>query len=444
MPVICLSISHHTAPVELRECMSLPPEKIEDLLTGFRDQSRHYAAISELLALATCNRLELYASVNLPAPADEASDAIYQPVLDYLVEELSLSPGLMMPYFRRYAGSQVVKHLFQVTAGLDSIALGENQILGQVEQAYETALRAGAAGHFFSSLFRAAIHTGKRVRSETEIGRHPTSISALAVQLADVTINRLAGRNILVVGAGKMGGLTIEALQAQGAQQIYLTSRTASHAAEMANKFGVTTLPYTSVPDWFTRADVVFTSLASPLPVIGRELIADAMTKRHGEPIALIDLAVPRNVDPRVKEIDQVHLFDMDDLQAFAKLSSANRDQGLNRAEAIVEEEVAEYEKLLRVMPVIGELHKKAERIRQREVKRAMRNLHVNDPEVTAQMEILSRSLVKKILHEPTMRLRQEADEAELLDYMGTLSKLFDIPQNGSKKFHAEGAEWDL
>jgi glutamyl-tRNA reductase len=441
MPVICLSISHHTAPVELRECMSLSPEKLEELLTGFRDKDRDFASITELVALSTCNRLEFYAQVE---NSGENAETVFQPLLNYMRDQLSLSPGLWMPYLRQYSGSQVVEHLFQVAAGLDSIAMGETQILGQVEQAYETALRLHGAGHVLSSLFQAAIHAGKRVRTETEIGRHPTSISALAVQLAEVTLDQLPQRNILVVGAGKMGGLTIEALQARGVRQIYLTSRTASHATQMAEKFGVATLPYAGIAGWFTQADVIFTSLASPAPVISRELIAEAMDRRNQEPITLIDLAVPRNVDPRVKEIDQVHVFDMDDLQAFAKFSSANSDQGLARAEAIVSEEAAGYEKLMRITPFIGELHKKAERIRQQEVKRAMRGLRQNDPAVNQQMEILSRSLVKKILHEPTMRLRKEADEEELLQYVGTLSKLFDIHQNGSEQFDDESAGWEI
>lgn len=441
MPVICLSISHHTAPVELRECMSLPLEKIEELLTGFRDPTQHFSAISELMVLGTCNRLEFYAATSTPEADTEGR---FQPLWEYIQAQLALSPAQLAPYFRPYAGGEAVDHLFRVAAGLDSIALGETQILGQVEHAFATALQTGGARHVLSSLVRAAIHTGKRVRSQTEIGRHPTSISTLAVQLAEVTINQLPERKILVMGAGKMGGLTIEALQAHGARQIYLTSRTDSHATQMAEKFGIASLPFASISDWFTKADVVFTSLASPLPMIGREMVADAMLKRNREPIALIDLAVPRNVDPQVKEIDQVHVFDMDDLQAFAKISSAEQDQGLARAEAIVNEQVAEYEKLLRIIPFIGELHKKADGIRQREVKRALHNLHAEDPKVTEQIELLSRSLVKKILHEPTMRLRLANSDEDLFQYVEMLSKLFDIQKNGLNHNHHEGAEWDI
>lgn len=440
MPVICLSISHHTAPVELREGISLPLEKIEELLTDFRDPDCQFTAIYELMVLATCNRLELYAST--AGPEDDA-DGGFKLLLEYMQAELALTPAQLAPYFRQFAGGQAVDHLFRVAAGLDSIALGETQILGQVENAFSTALKSGGARHVLSSLARAAIHTGKRVRSQTEIGRHPTSISTLAVQLAEVTIDHLPKRNILVVGAGKMGGLTIEALQAHGAQQIYLTSRTDSHAAQMAEKFGVASLPFASVSEWFTKADVVFTSLASPLPMIRREMVADAMVKRNREPIALIDLAVPRNVDPQVKEIDQVHVFDMDDLQAFAKVSSTEQAQELLRAETIVSEQVAEYEKLLHIIPFIGELHKKAEDIRQREVKRALRNLHEDDPKIAEQIELLSRSLVKKILHEPTMRLRLASSDEDLFEYVGMLSKLFDIQQNGLNHNHHEGAKWD-
>ncbi len=441
MQIICLSISYHNTPVELRECFSMPDEAIEAVLAQNPLRSGDFEAISELVILSTCNRMELYACVSLPAGLEEKPSAVYQPLLAYMRKVLPIS-GPFESYLHRYHGIRAARHLFKVTSGLDSIALGENQILGQVARALETALRLGSARHVLPSLFQTAIHIGKRVHSETGAGRRPASIGLLAVQLAEKELGGLTGRKILVVGAGKIGGYTLEALHAQGALTIFLANRTYQRALEMAARSGGAALPYEQLFDGLVEADVVFTATAAPVPIISAPLVEKAMAHRPRKPLSLVDLAVPRNIETRAGDLTGVHLYDMDDIQAFAREDGRESNPEIARAEAIVAEETAEYDRLLRIIPVIGELHKKAEELRRREVERALQHLHDPDPEVTQQLDLLSKSLVRKILHEPTMRLRTEANRDTLKDYLAILSALFDI-NHQSALLGDEEAPWE-
>jgi len=435
MDLICLSVSHHNTPVELRECLALTEEQIVETVSRQPIRAGLFESIFEMAVLSTCNRLEIYAVI-LPAKdaqpeMDTKSPEVDQTLLAYLGENFKIPTRRIRPYLRRYPGIQAVRHLYQVTAGLDSIAIGETQILGQVSRALDLALRIGAARHVLSSLFRSAIHAGKRVRTETEIGRHPTSLSALGVQLANEKLGGLAGLKVLVIGAGKMGTCTLEALLAQGALQVCLTNRTDQRAREMVERYGGAALAYARLFEGLAGSDIVFTATAAPQPVLHRALIAEVMARRPGRPLTLIDLAVPRNVETDVTDIPEVRVFDMDDLQSFAKDAASRSHPEIAQADAIVAEEVAAYEKLLHIIPFIGELHKKVEEIRQREVEKTLRQLRHADPQISEQIEQLSRSLVRKILHEPTMHLRSETDQETLNDYVDTLARLYDLDNNG-------------
>lgn len=428
MRVLCLSVTHHTTPLSLRECLSLSPQQIEEVLERHPIRSAPFESIRELTVLSSCNRLELYAVINPMGYPDDRSGNAGQPVIEYLDKAFGLPAREMSPYLQYFSDGQAVEHLFKVTAGLDSIAVGETQILGQVSRALENSLKAGGAHHVLSSLFRSAIHAGKRVHSETEVGRHPTSISHLAVQLARHRLGTLAGRRVLIVGAGKMGTYAIHALQGEGVQAIILVNRTFEHAAHLAEGTGVVVANYDSLADELTLADVVFTSTAAPGPIIHQAMVAEVMRARQGKPLFLVDLAVPRNVEAEVKSIRGVTLVDMDDLQAFVSTNQDGQPE-INQAQAIVDEEVSEYMKMLRIIPFIGELHRKIELIRQRELEKTMRNLKQVDPQIGEQLELFSRSLVQKIIHEPTMHLRTESDEETLNDYVDTLARLFDLSE---------------
>lgn len=429
MRLICLSVSHHNTPVELRESLSLTSDVIDSALSKSPIREGSFEPILEIVFLSTCNRLEIYALVSLQQELDENLNMIFQPVLTYLREALEIPTHPIEPYLRFYRGNSMVEHLFQVAAGLDSIAIGETQILGQVSQALERALQSGSARHVLASLFRSAIHAGKRVRNETEIGRRPISISSIAVHLAETTLGSLTNKQILVIGAGKMGGHAIASLREHGVQQLILVNRTYQRATELVAKYGGEVLPFENMPDGLKDADVVFTSTAASEPILHREMIGEVMSHRPHRPLTLVDLAVPRNVETRVREIANVQLFDMDDLQRYVTNSGVGSHQNITLAKSIVEEEVADYEKLLRVIPFIGELHKKVEHIRQSEVARTLKHLSNPDPEVLEQIDLLSRALVRKILHEPTMHLRTETNQETLNDYVDTLARLFDLSE---------------
>lgn len=432
MQLLCLSISHHNAPVELRESLSLCSEVIDGAFSKTPIRTGSFETISEMAILSTCNRLEVYALAMLPEGADERSQLALQPVLAYLQEAFEIPVSQVEPFFHPYLGIQAANHLFQVAAGLDSIAIGESQILGQVSRALDTALRLGSARHVLSSLFRSAIHAGKRVQNETEIGRHPTNISSIAVHLAEAELGTLSGQKILVIGAGKMGGYAIAALMERGASQITLTNRTYQHSFDIVNQSGgkVEVLPFERLAEGLVDADLVFTSTAAPLPIICQDLVTEVMSHRSQRPLILFDLSVPRNVESKVNEIPNVRLLDMDDIQSFVKHADLSSHPNIASAKLILEEEVAGYEKLLRVIPFIGELHKKVEKIRQQEVDRALKNLHNPEPQVSEQIELLSLALVRKILHEPTMHLRTESNHETLNDYVDTLAKLFDLSES--------------
>jgi glutamyl-tRNA reductase len=429
MQLLCLSVSHHNTPVELRECLSLPADKLDAAGLKCPLRTGRFEAIQEMAVLSTCNRLEIYALVTPPEDAAGILMPAFQPILDYLNEVFEIPIRRIEALFRPYLGSQVVEHLFQVAAGLDSIAIGETQILGQVSRALDIALRTGSVRHVLSTLFRSAIHAGKRVRTETAIGRTPTSIASIAVQLAEAALGSLAAHRVLVVGAGKVAGHTLSALRECGAHQITLTNRTHQHALDLAQQCGASVLPYERRQAGLVNADLVFTAAAVSAPVIRRDEVAEAMSGRAQRPLTMFDLSVPRNVEAAVREIPNVKLFDMDDLQAYVKQAEFDNRSDIALAKTIVAAEAAEYEKLLRVIPFIGELHKKVEIIRQREVERALRNLRNPDPQVGEQFELFSRALVRKILHEPTMHLRTESDQETLNDYVDTLARLFDISE---------------
>jgi glutamyl-tRNA reductase len=426
MHLICLSLSHQNTPLKLRESFSLRDEAITNGLQQHAINRDDFMALRELIVLSTCNRLEVYALV---ADDEEASDQAHSLLGDYLRHGLTLPIHLAQPFFRRFSGDAVVEHLFRVATGLDSIAIGETQILGQVSHALELALRLGTARHVLSGLFRAAIFSAKRVHTETEIGRHPVSLNAIAIHLAQESSGALDSKHILVIGAGKMGRGTLEALHQAGSPEIRVTSPTYAHVLEITHCCGGSPLPFDQLAEGLAWADVCFISTAAAEPVLDLERVARVTAQRSQQPLTLIDISVPRNVDPCVRRLAGVSLFDMDDLQAYAQENFTRSHQEISRALEIVQEEIQAYLKLLRIVPFIGQLHRKIEDIRQREVEKTLKRLQDASPEIGEQIELLSRSLVRKILHEPTTHLRSETNQETLNEYVDALGKLFDLSE---------------
>jgi glutamyl-tRNA reductase len=402
-----------------------------------------------MVVLSTCNRLEVYAYGNTPAdPAASnypnvrniAQDP-YRWLLNWISQTRQLSPSEFQRSLYYYQGSEAVHHLFRVAAGLDSVVLGEPQILGQVAEAFRIAESQRAAGHILSVLFRTAIHAGKRVRTETGISRNPASMSSMAIHLAEQKIGSLAEKRILIVGAGEMSRLAGEALYARGIRGVTVTNRTYAHAEELANRWGYPAVPFAQLPACLADSDLVISSTSAPQLIIDSGLVARTMQDRPDRPLALIDIAVPRDVDPAARQVPNVFLVDLDDLQGFVHQARLERERETPRVETILQEEASAFLEWLDLVPLIGALHKKAEAIRQREVERTLHRLPDLDPETRQHILMLTQSLVRKILHEPTLRLREEAGRGRLAEYGSALCVLFGLPEDEWCQDHANGGE---
>ncbi|HLF27461.1 MAG TPA: glutamyl-tRNA reductase [Anaerolineae bacterium] len=432
MTILCLGVSHHTTPVELRERLAFSPGALRAALARFdRGHTGRSQPIVELVILSTCNRLELYARVQpiqqLAANVDHAG---FSALIDFLAETRGIPTVEFESYVYRRTRTAAVRHLCRVAAGLDSMILGEPQILGQVTEAYEAALGQSAAGPVLSALFRTAIHAGKRARAETAISRNPASVSSVAVRLAEHVVGQLASRRVLVIGAGAMGQLAVEALRARGVAHIAVVSRSHQRAAELAQDWNGQAYRFDQLAQALSQADIVIASTGAPHTVIDPGLVHDALRTRADRPLVFIDIAVPRDVDPSVRDIPGAYVFDIDDLQSRLGGAIAERQREVPRVEAIVAQEVAAFAEWLHgieVMPVIADLRQQAETIRQRELERTLSHLADLDPQTRERIERLSRALVNQLLHEPTLRLRAEASNGHAAAYAEAVRYLFGL-----------------
>ncbi len=442
--ILCLGLSHHTAPLELREQLNYSPSVLKTALARFGcGYASRPKGITELVIVSTCNRLEVYACVSNDA-ALNTSQPLFTPLLDFLAETRGIDISKFEPYLYHYHGLESALHLCRVASGLDSMIVGEPQILGQVAEDYEAAMSQGAAGPVLSALFRTAIRAGKRARTETAISRNPASISSVAVKLAEKVLGELANRHAVIVGAGEMAELAIESLRTRGVQHVTVVNRTRQRASELAERWGGQPLNFEQLAQALQAADIVITSTGAPHTIINSALVQEAMLHRAQRPLLLIDIAVPRNIDPAVSEIPGVHLFDIDQLHQRLESSLAGRQNEIPNVEAIIEQEVAAFESWLRhvdILPLITDLRCKAEEIRRHELKRTLRYLPDLDPETLKHIEHLSESLVNKLLHEPTRRLRVEAGNGHATQYAQVTRHLFGLEESSNQFAIMEGLE---
>ena len=409
--LVCLGLSHRTAPVELRErfgTLGLGAERCPEVL--------------EHAVLSTCYRVELYAF--LVDGVEDARGAL----LDALADAHGVEREELVDHLYVHAGEDVARHLSRVATGLDSLVLGEAEILGQVRDAYESA--GDAAGPALTLLFRTAITAGRRARSETAIGANPATASSMALALADGVLGDLRARHALVVGAGRIGLQTLKAVTGRGVTDIAVANRTAEHATQAAARFGGSAYSLEDLEHALAWADLVVTATSAEEPVLRADLVRAAMAQRAERPLVIVDLAVPADVERTVADIDGVSLFDVDDLRAGLDDALAARLAEVPQVEAIVEEEVAGFGRRYReleIEPLLAALRLQAEGIREQEVERALRRLGETNPEIAAQLEHLSRTLVKKLLHEPTVRLRERAGDGDVDDVAAAVRELFGL-----------------
>jgi glutamyl-tRNA reductase len=411
--LVCLGLSHRTAPVELRErigSLGLDAERCP--------------AVVEHVALQTCYRVELYA--RLTSGVEDARDE--------LVDALSTAHGvtreLLLDHLYVHAGEDVARHLCRVASGLDSIVLGEAEIIGQVRDAFEAAVDEETIGDVLTLLFRTAITAGRRARAETAIGSNAATASSLALALAEGVLGELRDRRVLVIGAGRIGLQTLKAAQGRGLARIAVANRTKAHAVEVASRFAATAHGLDELASALAEADVAISATSSETPVVGVGVVRAAMALRSERPLVLVDLAVPADIEREVADIDGVRLFDVDDLRAGLDDAMAARLREVPRVEAVVEDEVEGFGRRYReleVEPLLSELRRRAESIREREVERALRELGEVDPAVAERMEHLSRMLVKRLLHDPTVRARERAGAGNADEVVDAVRDLFGI-----------------
>ncbi len=411
--LVCLGLSHRTAPVELRE-------RIGALGPG----AARCPAVLEHVSLQTCYRVELYAL--LTDAVDDARDEL----LDALSDAHGVERDLLVDHLYVHSGEDVARHLGRVGAGLDSLVLGEAEILGQLGDAFEAGMSAGTVGPILKLLFRSAIATGRRARAETAIGANPATASSMALALAEGALGGLRGRRLLVLGAGRVGLQTLKAASGRSFGALAVANRTPERAREVAERFGATPWGLDGLQEALAEADVVVTATSSESPILGTDPVRAAMSLRPDRPLVLVDLAVPADVEREVGGIDGVRLFDVDDLRAGLDDAMAARLREVPRVEAILEEDVAEFGKRYReleVEPLLAELRRQAESIRERELERALRDLGELDPAIAERVDHLTRALVKKLLHDPTVRLRERAGEGDADEVADTVRELFGI-----------------
>jgi glutamyl-tRNA reductase len=412
MKLTLVGISHHRAPVELRERVALDRP-------AAADTARILAVDGEAVCLSTCNRTELYLAGSDAATAELSAAGA-------LLARSGLPEDTLAPALYRLRDEAAALHLFRVAAGLDSMVPGEGEILGQVREAYE----AGATGPVLDRLFRQALHAGKKVRSQTAIGESPASVSSAAAALAEQVFGDLGGRRILVVGAGKVSELAARNLLSRGAEIAFVANRTLDRAAELARRFGGEALPLERVEDELASADVVVSSTSAPGFVLGKPEVARALRARRGKPLFLIDLAVPRDLDPAIDELDGCYLYDIDDLEAVVNETLAGRRKEAERAEAIVAEEAErfrEWQASLDVVPAIASLRARAEEIRAAELRKADARLaRLSEAERSA-VESLTAQIVNKLLHLPTVRMKEAAAAADGVVYADAVRHLFGL-----------------
>ncbi len=426
MSVYCLGVNHRTAPVALRERVAYTPRAMDAALARVGcGQPETHLPITELVILSTCNRVELYGALR------RAAEPAPWPVLEQLLASTTgVGITALAPHLYRHDGPHAVRHLCRVASGLDSMVLGESEILGQVADALKVALRQGAAGPVTSALFRTAVRAGKRARTDTGIGAHAASVSSIAVSHAAVRAMGLDGRVVAVVGAGRMGWKTAAALRARGTGDLLVVNRTREHSEELAAEWDAVAYSFEDLPRALALADIVITSTSAPHSVITAAVIKEALRVREPRPLVIVDIAVPRDVETDVRSLPDVHVIDLDDLQATAAASVEARQAVVPEVEAMVEEAVAEFarwESSVALLPVIDSIRRQAEAIRRREVGRLLDRLPGLEPDLASHIDALSQRLVHQLLRAPTESLREEAENGHAAQYAEIARRIFDL-----------------
>lgn len=414
-----LGVNHRTAPVEVRERLAISESRLPEATRKLAD----FPGIAEGLILSTCNRVEL-----ITRPTTGLTD-----LREFIREYFGIDPAPLKPHLYEFREREAIRHLFRVTSSLDSMVVGEPQILGQVKESYAAARSVGAVNSELDVLLQRAFSVAKKIRTETAVGASAASIASVAVDLAKRIFGSLQGKSVFLVGAGKMSELAARHLLAQGAGTVFVANRTYERAVELAAKFSGEAIRFDELYNTADRADIVISSTGAPCAIFRREHGETFLQRRRNRPMFFIDIAVPRDVDPGMNSLDGIFVYDIDDLQSVLQAHVAGRHREAERAEAIVEQEVRRFEerlKMLDVAPTIISLQESMETLRQAELTRFRGRLGKLSPEQEASIDSLTQGLVKKILHAPLMELKAAAKEPHSASVIDTIRRLFNLPDD--------------
>lgn len=417
--LLALGASHKTAPIELRERLALPEGRAVGVLGELVDSE----PVSEAAAISTCNRTELYLVVSDPVEAESLA-------LGILSREADIRPTELVGRLYAHRAEEAARHLFRVTAGLDSMIVGEVEVQGQVKRAFELAMVEGATGPILNRLFRGALAAGKQARHETGISQRGVSIPSVAVELAQRSLGDLAERRVLLIGAGEMAELTARTLSARGVETVFIANRHHNRAISLAQQFGGEAVRFEELPEQLAAADIVVSSTNSPHQIVERDDLELVMEAREGRPLLLVDIAVPRDIDPDCREIRGVTLSDIDDLQAVVERNVSGREAETRSAERILEAELTRFERWLAsldAVPTVTALRKRAEAIVERvlaENESRWESLSEADRE---RLRKMGSAIASRLLHEPTLRLKRSAEQEDAYAHVAVLRELFGL-----------------
>ena len=419
--IVSVGTSHHVAPIEFRERLAFSEEQLIESLQHLRESNQ----VQEAVILSTCNRVEVYAVLNSVRTADAAAKAL----VEFLSRCHQIDAQSLKKWTYLHHNLETIRHLFRVTSSLDSMVVGESQIMGQVKTAYDTSRSAGSTGTILNRLFTKAFSVGKRIRSETTVATGAVSISYAAVELAKKIFNTLEGKTVAIIGAGEMSELTAKHLVANGVSNVIVANRTYQRAVKIAQKFDGTPLAYDSDLGFLIDADIVISSTDAPDYLIKRRPLTDIMRKRKHRYMFLIDIAVPRDIDPDVSKIDHVFLYNIDDLETVVASNLKDRQQEATRAEQIVSEEAKRFYdqlQIFQVNPTIKALHQQFREIAATELQACFYKTTLSDQQEAA-VTSMTQAIVKKLLHHPMQNLRCAVNDgdADHSQYIQALQELF-------------------
>jgi glutamyl-tRNA reductase len=415
MQLAIVGLSHKTAPVEVREQLAFNDDALRRALTALVGRQE----VSEAIILSTCNRVEVVAE----SPDDRL-------IREFLCEFHHVSPDAVSKHLYSFRNAEAIRHVFRVAASLDSMMVGEPQILGQVKEAFRIAADTGTVGMHLTALMNRAFAVAKKIRNETGISQSAVSISFAAVELARKIFGDLSGKTVMIIGASKMGELAARHLKRNGVSSVLVTNRTFERAVELAQVFEGAAVPFEHFTDHMDRADIIISSTGAPHFIISKVLAEQIMHRRKNKPMFFIDIAVPRDIDPTVNEIDNAFVYDIDDLQQVIDANLKERMKEASRAEEIIDSEVQAFCRKMQsreVVPTIVQLRDTVEKLRRDEIERHRRHLKDFSPEHMEALDQITKSFVNKILHTPIEQLKKMSDDPDGPDYADMLRKMFNI-----------------